>query len=122
MHADEAEAFAAQSGFLYFETSALTGVHVRRSPSDSPRIRFNARDSHETSLPQPPPAPATSNLRVPWWALGPGQVRDAFYLLACTVMNRLLEADPKNLINDGRGGVSLAHADAPKPSGCCLAG
>lgn len=27
-------------------------------------------------------------------------VRDAFYLLACNVMNRLLESDPRNLIND----------------------
>ena len=52
--AAEAEAYAESEGWLYFETSAMTGLHVR----------------------------------------------DAFYLLACTVMNRLNEADPKNMIND----------------------
>ena len=61
----EAAAFAEEHGWLYFETSAKSGYHVR----------------------------------------------DAFYLLACTVMNRLLESDPKNLINSAPGkddGVRLA--------------
>ena len=42
-------------------------------------------------------------------------VRDAFYLLACTVMNRLNENDPKNVLNDG---VNLA-GDGEKKGGCC---
>ncbi len=71
---EEAEDFAANHGWLYFETSALSGVHVR----------------------------------------------DAFYLLACTVMNRMLENDPKNLINEGGGGsMSLGEGPGAKKE-CCL--
>ena len=43
-------------------------------------------------------------------------MRDAFYLLACTVMNRLLESDPKNLVNEG---VSLQPAAGQKAKGGC---
>ena len=67
---DEAQAFAEERGWLYFETSAKIGAHVR----------------------------------------------DAFYLLACTVMNRLNEADPKNLIH---GGVDVSGGKPAKKGGCC---
>lgn len=73
---DEAAAFAEEHGWLYFETSAKSGYHVR----------------------------------------------DAFYLLACTVMNRLLESDPKNLINSAPGkddGVRLATKGGEQKKGCC---
>ena len=73
---DEAQAFAEARGWLYFETSAKFGVHVR----------------------------------------------DAFYLLACTVMNRLNEADPKNLINGGGKGVDVRGGGTAKEGskgGCC---
>ena len=47
-------------------------------------------------------------------------VRDAFYLLACTVMNRLNESDPKNVLNDsGDAGVDLAKGGGAKKGGCC---
>ena len=57
-------------------------------------------------------------------------VRDAFYLLACTVMNRINEADPKNLINRGaemeapptrEPGLDLTRKGPEKgsKSGCC---
>ena len=34
-------------------------------------------------------------------------VQDAFYLLACTVMNRLIESDPKNILNNETETVAL---------------
>ena len=40
-------------------------------------------------------------------------VRDAFYLLACTIMNAQLESDPKNVVNDPFG------EPAAKKGGCC---
>ena len=66
---EEAEAFANERGWLYFEASALSGAHVR----------------------------------------------DAFYLLACTVMNNLLERDPKNLINTPK----LTQTPPSKMAACC---
>ena len=41
-------------------------------------------------------------------------VRDAFYLLACTIMNAQLESDPKNVVNDPFGEPAAA-----KKGGCC---
>ena len=41
-------------------------------------------------------------------------VRDAFYLLACTIMNAQLESDPKNVVND-----PFAEPAAAKKGGCC---
>ena len=41
-------------------------------------------------------------------------VRDAFYLLTCSIMNRQIEADPKNLIN-----TNITEGAPPKKSGCC---
>jgi len=67
---EEAREFAESRGWLYFETSAKSGAHVR----------------------------------------------DAFYLLACTVMNRLLESDPKNLINDK---VDIKGKGPSGKAGCC---
>ena len=67
---DEAQQFAESHGWLYFETSAKSGVHVR----------------------------------------------DAFYLLACTVMNKLLESDPKNLINDK---LDIQGKGSAGKAGCC---
>ena len=73
---DEARAYAEEQGWMYFETSAKEGTHVR----------------------------------------------DAFYLLACTVMNRLLEADPKNLIHNS-GNVAMGKPVGQRPKGqkggCC---
>ena len=69
MEQEEAQAFAEENGWLYFETSAKSGLHVR----------------------------------------------DAFYLLACTVMNRLNESDPKNLINNESVGLGAKE----KKGGCC---
>ena len=66
---DEAQGFANEKGWLYFETSAKLGLHVR----------------------------------------------DAFYLLACTVMNNLLERDPKNLINTPK----LTQTPPSKMAACC---
>jgi small GTP-binding protein len=66
----EAQELADERGWLYFETSAKTGVHVR----------------------------------------------DAFYLLACTVMNRLNEGDPRNAINETS--VSFVGSGSKK-GGCC---
>ena len=67
---EEAQSFSEANGWLYFETSAATGVHVR----------------------------------------------DAFYLLACTVMNKLLESDPKNLINDK---LDIQGKGSAGKAGCC---
>lgn len=78
---EEARAFAEAHGWDYFETSAKSGAHVR--------------DAVHTSLrPVPFARPSTAV------SSDCTQVRDAFYLLACNVMNRLLESDPRNLIND----------------------
>ena len=71
---EEAQALADAHGWLYFETSAKSGVHVR----------------------------------------------DAFYLLACHLMNRALESDPKNVLNDPS--IALTDERNEKGGGCCLAG
>ena len=68
---DEAQGFASEKGWLYFETSSKLGLHVR----------------------------------------------DAFYLLACTVMNRLNERDPKNLINSPK---LLASKSGARGGQCCV--
>jgi len=72
---DEAQALADEHGWLYFETSAKSGFHVR----------------------------------------------DAFYLLACTVMNRLIEKDPKNLINtfESVSKISIQNGNGAVKGGCC---
>ena len=70
----EAQALADEHGWLYFATSAKSGVHVR----------------------------------------------DAFYLLACTVMNRLIESDPKNILNNEPETVALGgKRKGGAKAGCC---
>lgn len=46
-------------------------------------------------------------------------VHDAFYLLACNVMNRLLESDPKNLINEPALALQGQPTKGAKKGNCC---
>jgi len=70
----EAKALADEHGWIYFETSAMLGTHVR----------------------------------------------DAFYLLSCTVMNRLNEQDPKNVLNqEGKATLGGGGGGGDKAGGCC---
>ena len=45
-------------------------------------------------------------------------VRDAFYLLACTVMNAKLEADPANAANE-RGATNLMDGGGKEKGKSC---
>ena len=45
------------------------------------------------------------------------RVRDAFYLLACTIMNQRLESDPQNIISDSAA-ISM-EGGGGKPRGGC---
>ena len=56
-------------------------------------------------------------------AVHASQVRDAFYLLACTVLNQRLEEDPANVLNASDGGARASTTDlrrsaAKKKDGC----